>query len=234
MSILLSVLVTLPLLTLVDATLVTFSKRGEQIYVGTDSKHYAMYGQLMGGDGVTIIAIDDNDRNELTSKCDFKRTKLNELDKETRKSYKELRSVLIQDPAKTLVRSFSALFCSFIWQRAFLADSDKLYEQQVFERIGTETTVYSSNYFPDWLARVIISGQVISFVHYSGTVVMKTLNCLYRFERIFIEGIKQIDTSGKKRLFFRSSLDKVLKQHLHRNSFDEGQFKLEQEYIGTR
>lgn len=92
-----------------------------------------------------------------------------------------------------------------------------------------------SRYFPDELAKVVIGGNLVTFVHYDGKVVMKTMNCLNINEKILIEGILEIDPDWKK-LVFSFEGDKASKKYLKRHPLDVtpyGSFALEQGYSKT-
>lgn len=90
--------------------------------------------------------------------------------------------------------------------------------------------MYTSNYFPDGLAKVIIAGNVVIFVHHSGHIAMKTGNCLADNERILITGIKKIDLGGKKSTWFKSKGEDALKSYLKSHPINVSQFNTEQVY----
>lgn len=103
-------------------------------------------------------------------------------------------------------------------------------------RLDSNTVAYSSQYFPEELAKVIISGNVIVFAHYDGNVRIKTTECLYNNEKILIDGIKKLDPDWKKSVL-SSTGDKLLRKHLQHNpmySSPNGSFKYEQNFYKTR
>lgn len=93
--------------------------------------------------------------------------------------------------------------------------------------------MFGSKHFPSQIARVLISHELIIFVHYDGTVRMKTDNFLDPNESILIERLKKVEIEASKSLSL-SSPEKALERHLKRSAFDEGSFDLEQNYSKGR
>lgn len=221
------ILVVLPLITIADASQLMFGKIEGKIYAETDSDHFAMFGQVTDRDGIRVIAVDHQGQFHLTSKCESGWKDTKKLDKSVLQSYAQIRDVYMQEK-----RDPSESPRSYTWSDTLSSD------QKGFAavRLDPDTIAYSSQYFPEGLARVIISGNVVTFVHYDGKVRIKTTKCLYLNERILVEGIRKLDPDWKKSLF-SSKGDKVLKKHLKYQGFDTspyGSFDSEQDFSKTR
>lgn len=201
--------------TLVDATRFTFSRVDWKIYAETDSKHFALFGQVQDMHGTRIVSVDEKGQHYLTSKCETGWEGIEKLDETTLSRYNG-------------IRKYYLVPRSFTWSHNISGDEKEFICDKIDEP-GYETRVFASTYFPSKLARVLISHELITFVHYDGTVRMKTDNCLGPNESILIEGLKKVQIEAKKS-FPLSSPEKALKKHLQRSPFDEGSFNLEQEY----
>lgn len=99
----------------------------------------------------------------------------------------------------------------YFWSDSFTEGVD-VGEQPVVRKIDDNTLVYASEYFPSFLARVIISENVVIYVQYNGVVTIKTMNCLY-----LNEFLTDFDESTS---LLSSKVDKVLKKHLESNNFE--------------
>lgn len=208
-------------------TKVTFVKLNGNIYVETDTDHYAFHGEKEVEGGVQIIAVAGNSRFQLlTSNCEDE-WKL--FSKEPKlKDYREFRDKYLEVnqecPAKTGIDSNT-----YSWSETFSSDQ----EEYSIVKLDPRTIVYSSSYFPKELAKVIISGDVIVFVHYNGLVSLKTTKCLYLNEQILYEAIKKIDTSEKKKSIFSASGEKAMGKYLNSHKINELNFNSEQRYCET-
>lgn len=111
------------------------------------------------------------------------------------------------------------------WSDTFSNDK-KEYSSVKLDQI----TVYSSLYFPDYLAKVIISGNIIFFVYHDEHAMMSADKCLHRNERILVEGIRKIDTSGKKWSLFQGPEEKAMTRYLKFHRFDRLTFESEQKF----
>lgn len=221
------ILVVLSLTAMADATELMFGKIGGKIYAETDPKHFAMFGQVTDQGGVRIISVDDQDQFYLTSSCESGWKDMRKIGKAVLESYSKVREIYTQEK-----RGPSESPQSYAWTDSFSSDQRRF----AAIRLDPDTIAYSLQYFPEELARMIISGNVVTFVHYDGTVRIKTMKCLFINERILVEGVQQLDPDWKKSLF-SSSGDKDLKRYLKHNGFEQtpdGSFKLEQDFVKTR
>lgn len=202
-----------------EVTVLTFSKYAGKIYAATDPKQFALYGQLTD----KILSVNEEGRFYLTPECESSRTKLEDIPEISWHVYDHFRKHFLKEQ-----RGPEQSPKSYTWSDAFE------HGQRQFSviRLDPDTVVYSSRLFPKILARVIISGQVVTFVHFDGTVRMKTLNCLLPNEKILIEGVQKIQPDTK-RSFFAPAGDKVLQKHLKQDPIDETLFNQEQSFSKT-
>lgn len=71
MALLITILVILQsLLAIANADTVTFTKNYDNIYVATDSSHFALYGPIRDKNGIRAVAINGQTRYYQTSKCE--------------------------------------------------------------------------------------------------------------------------------------------------------------------
>lgn len=210
-----------------DATQVTFAKRNGKIYVETDPKHYAFNGQVSDEPVMRIIAVDDEGQYRFTSECDLSWTEYKKIGANSLKKYSRLRGIYMRPKEDRREKGGD-----YVWTESF-AEGEKAEQQQAVKDMGDNTFIYASEYFPSFLARVIISGDVVIYVKYNGQVRMKTIKCLYLNEKIFIEGIKKINPDKRMIPLLSSKADKVFRRHLKSNKFHEGYFKLEVDYAKT-
>lgn len=210
---------------LVDATKLTYSNKGGKIYVETDSKHFAMYGYVKDVDEVGIVGVNRDKHSYLTPKCFTRREKLNDVDEKSLRGYARIRNVSLavggESPAMSHTKN-----TDYTWSQTF-SDGEKGFSAI---RLDKNTVVYSSEYFPSLLARVIISGKVVIFVHHDGNVTMKWMQCLYPSERNLVAGIRKINTSSGISSRFSSKDDNALKKHLKSHPIEVEQFIREQKY----
>lgn len=221
------ILVVLTFHALADATQFTFTKIGGRIYAETDPEHYAMFGQVKKNNAIQIVSANKEGHYRLKPDCDRDWLSIEKIDEATLKAYKRLRDNYLAE--KRGPRESPE---SYTWTDSFSSDDKREFSAV---RLDPNTVVYSSEYFPEGLARVLISGNLVTFVHYDGRVVIKNMQCLYINERILIDGIEKIDPDWKKTIF-SSTGDKPLKKHLKRNPIDVtpyGSFKLEQRFSKT-
>lgn len=203
----------------IQVTLINIKGR---IYIETDPEHYAMYGQITDDDGIRIVVLDGNRQKSLTAKCEVERRWLDEINEGHLKAYKGLR-----DNYFKFVREDPAAANSISWSANLSED------QKGFSLIkpGGNVLVFSSAYFPDHLARVIIDGEVVIFVYFDGRIVMKTMKCLYPYEQILIRGIKRINTSDGMLSRFASKDDQAMVKYLKSHPINVEEFKNEQLYL---
>lgn len=217
----LTILIVLSLHVISDATKITFSKINEKIYLETDMHHYAMFGQIKDNEEIRIIAVNGPTQYYQASKtCESGRTKLIRNHNNIRQVYL---SVYNKCPKITKIPTEC-----FTWSEDF--PSDRKLEYSSF-KLDDNTVAYSSKSFPSKLAKVIISGDLVAFIHYDGYVALKTKNCLYRNERILLDGINK--TNEKRFVLFSLKGDEIIKRHLSAKAFNEIKFNLEQEYYKT-
>lgn len=107
------------------------------------------------------------------------------IDEAALKSYRDVRAKFLSEK-----RGPEESPESFIWSTTFSEDGKREFSAY---RLGGSTVVYSSEYFPKGLARVIINIRLVMFVHYDGRVVIKNTDCLDTNEKILVDGIKKID-----------------------------------------
>lgn len=202
-----------------------FSKISGDIYVQTDDKHYAFYGQTKDEDGIRVIRVTEDSYYYQKSNCERFRKDLDRVDG------KELnKHVLIRGNWLAEKRGPETSPGSYTWSHNF-SDGEKKFS---VIRLDTKTVVYCSAHFPGDLAIVIITGNVVIFAHYDGNITLKTRNCLYNNEKILLAGIDQIDINkGDKVGLFGSSGDKPLKKHIKLYPISELGFGLEQDYYAT-
>lgn len=220
------ILATLSLVALTDATRITFSVIGGRIYAETDQDHFAIFGQTKDKDGARIVSVDEDGQYLLKGNCDSDWTRLENVDAATKFGYNGIRTNHL---AETRIPKESP--CSYVWSDSFSSD------QRDFSvvRLEPQTIVYSSQFFPSKLAKVVISGNVVVFVHYDGTVRMKYKHCLYLNEKILIEGLQKINPEAKKS-FFSKTGERVLRDHLRYHPIDAtpyGSFDTEQMFLKT-
>lgn len=225
MALISALLVVISLQAIANATTITFSKIHDKIYVETDLQHYALYGQVTDKDGIRVIAVNGNTRAHQTAKCDADWNSMDKIDKD----YSSIREAYLDVREKCLEAS-SKPKKSCIWSDTFTSDQ----KDYSTVRLDEDTVVYSSKYFPAELAKVIISGNVVIFVHYDGLVALKTKNCLYLNEKKLIAGIYKAEGSGNKLAgIFHPKGDGAIKKHIKSSEFNEEKFNLEQEYFKT-
>lgn len=225
MAVALLILVAVSLHAIADATQLTFSKYKHNIYVETDETHYAMYGPVTDKEtgAIRIITMSPLGKYYLTSDCDSHWTDLKDIKDDLLESYQKTRVNYLKEKRGAAVSPQS-----YVWSDTYSSDKREFSAIKVDSR----TTVYSSNVFPSELARVIVSGNVIIFAHYDGTLTMKTRNCLYRNEKILLAGIEKMDPDSQKTIF-SSTGEKALRKHLKSNPISETAFDNEQSYMKT-
>lgn len=218
-----SILLAVSLHALADATQLTFSKIEGKIYVETDPKHFAMFGQVKDKDGIRAISTDEETQYHLTEKCEIGNTYVDKIDADTRYKYCQVIENHLEE-----TRRPGESPKSYIWTNTFSSEQS----DYSVVRLDPETLVYSSQYFPSKLGRVIISGPVVIFVHYDKSIALKTIGCLDPNERILVRGLNKINPETKKSVLSATG-DKILKKHLKQNSIDEPKFYLEQKFAWT-
>lgn len=217
------------LLVAADAGKITFSKINGKIYVETDPFHYAMFGPVKDKDGLRIVAINGNDHYHQTSKCNDVKTSLLGLKDKQQEQYRQVRDAFLEETRECPAISGTPTK-GYIWSGTYFSDETPEYSAV---RLDDETVVYSSQYFPKNLARVIISRYKVIFIHYDDDVIMKDLACLYINEKILIDGIRKIDVDRKRNSLIYPKGENALKKHLKSHPIDEANFRNEQEYIKT-
>lgn len=210
----------LALITLVGATKVTFTKLGDRVYAETDPQHYAMYGDYRNSQGIVIIAMNGKDHHKFYSKCDYKWTPLDELDKEVLEDIGKRRERYLEEKGESPSIS-NTKTDSYTWSDEFSKDDRKF----SVVKLDDNTKVYSSRYFPKELARVIISGDVVISIRYDGHVGMKTKKCLAANERTVYKAIKSIRSN------IALMKDTPLRVHLATHKINESDLYDEQDYI---
>lgn len=218
----LAILIALSLNAIVSADEVTFVKSKGRIYVQTDKRHYALFGQVKDNDGIRIIVVNGKIRYYLTSGC---KTGMHDLSSQDVNEYFEAGYEYMKVDQKSPMLS-NIPTDKYSWSDTI---SDERKEFSIV-KLDEETLVFTSKYFPNGLAKVIMSGDVVIFVYPDGQLVMKTMPCLYKNEKRLIDGIKKIDTSGKKYNIFSSNTDKALKIYLKFYPINVDDFSEEQRY----
>lgn len=207
---------------------VKFTKHGGKMFVETDSKHYAMYGQVTDMFGVRVVVVSDNNHYFQTSNCEKKWQDLDSINQEHLKGYKKIREEYSK--FKDESPSISGIPTdSYTWSNTFSKEEREYSE----ERLDDNTLVFSSKYFPGNLAKLISSGNIVIFVYYDGRVVLKTLDCLYLNEKILIRGINRSLINRSKLSLFSSTGDNALRKYLEKSGINEEKFELEQKFIKT-
>lgn len=212
-----------------NASRLTFVKNNGNIYVETDEKHYAMFGQVMDTNGeVLIVAIDG--QNYYSLKCDSCETDSKVLEKgkpDYVKDYGIIRADYLKiDTECPAISNIPTK--EYSWSTTFIPNEKKAYS---VTRLDDSTLVYSAKSFPNRLARLIISGDVVIFVHYDGHIALKTIKCLNSNERTLLNGIGKIKSGGKIAAIFSPSEEKTLKKYWKKHPINEQEFNFEQEYI---
>lgn len=217
---------------LANAGQLIFSKVGGKIYVETGPKHYAMFGQFRDENGVRIIAVNEGSLYSLTSKCVKSWSPIEEVQRRYLRRYREIRKAFLGvnqwSPEASSLATESYRYSTTL-------SSDQ--EEYSSIKLDDNTLILSSKYFPSELARVIISGKVIIFVHHDGRVTMKTIDCLYLNEQKLFVGINKliniIDDDNKLSLNKTNDDDKTIKEYFEANPINESEFSLEQMYSKT-
>lgn len=204
-----------------NAIQVTFINVKGRIYVETDSEHYALYGQVTDEEGIRIVVFDGDRQKSLTAKCKVERRWRKEVNEKHIQAYKGIREnyfkFVREDPGEAHSVSWSAT----------LSEDQKEFS---LVKLSRNVLVYSSAYFPDNLARVIIDREVVVFVYFDGRIVMKTMKCLYPFEQNLIKGIKKINTGDGMLSRFAAKEDKAMVKYLKSHPINVKEFKDEQLY----
>lgn len=221
MDTMLLILVAVSLQAIADATQLTFTKIDGNMFVETSPEKFAMFNQIKDEARTRITTFDTQGQYSLSSDCDTEWNKINKIDEKTLSSYREIREKYLAEK-----RSPAESPQSFTWSVTYSSDQ----KEYSVMKLDANTIVYSSKFFPNKLAKVIISEGVIIFAHYDGTLTMKTINCLFSNEKILMEAIKKIDLNGKKSSIFSSKGEKALRNHLESKPFSERYFNLEQRY----
>lgn len=224
MAVILLILVALSFQAIADATQFTFTKIGWKVYAETDPEHFAMFGQVRDQYGLRIVSADKEGHYHLKPDCKYEWKSIDKIDEATLRSYRGVRENYLAEK-----RGPKESPDSYTWTDSFSSDDKREFSAV---RLDSKTVVYSSGYFPKELARVVINGNLIVFVHYDGRVVMKTRICTYTNEEILLGGIQKIDPEWKKSMF-SSTGDKPLKKHLKRNPINAtpyGNFILDQKF----
>lgn len=210
-----------------DATRLNLSKDGSGMYVETNPKQFAIFKQFVDEDGVQIIVVDEKGQkqiNQVKINCKNDWKNIDYLKQNTLKAYGKLR-----EHYWAIKAGLKESPTSYTWSDN-ISSKQKSYSAV---RLDPDTLIVSSRHLPEMLARVIVSGQVVIFVHYEGSVIMKTMKCLLPNERILIGAIMKIEPDKKKSLF-SSSGDIVLKRQLKLRAIDAIAFSLEQSYVFKR
>lgn len=221
---------------LADAGQLAFSKIDGKIYVETDQKHYAMFGQFRDGNGVKIIAVNEFSHYSLTSRCVKLWSPIEEVQRRYLEKYSEIRKAFLGLNQWKSSKVSSLATQPYRWSTTF---SRNLREYSSI-RLDEDTLILSSKYFPPELAKVIICGNVIIFVHYEGLVTMKTIACLYLNEQKLLAGIDKLGVIDYGNKLSPSSLshktsdeNEAMKEYLEINPINDSEFSLEQMYSRT-
>lgn len=211
---------------IVDATKLTFAITDGRIYVETDEKHFGLYGKVTDKDGVQIIVVNSHRHHTLTSDCITKSEFTEDVNKDYLQDYSKMRmfSLNIHEPSPAISKVPTS---QYSWSETFS------FGEREFSvtRLDKDTVVYSSAYFPEVLARVIISGQVVIFVRYDGKITLKFKKCLYPNEKILVDAIKKINLDCGISSCFSPSEDHGLKKYLRTHRINKTDFSDEQDYI---
>lgn len=190
---------------------------------------YAICGPIMDKDGVRIVVVNGQDDHHQTFKCVDEKTSLYSLSFEQRDKYRKVGDIFLKEEREPPAISGTPTD-SYTWRGVFLSDEVPEYSAL---RLDDHTVVYSSQFFPKNLARVIISQYKVIFMHYNDTIIMKDVGCLYRNEKILIDGIQKIDVDGKRNSLIYPKGENALKKHLQSHPLEECDFNTEQKYIET-
>lgn len=212
---------------LAQAKKLTFTKIGDKYHIETDTKHYALYAKVSSSPTRTVV-IDGNMITLLRSNCEGETVLPSEIKGATRDDYDDIRGYFLKVKAEDPIKSKKATQ-KYSWSGDFHKDD----EEFSLRKLDHDTVVYSSQLFPSKLARVIISENLIFFVHYDGYVMIKEENCLMENERSLIEGIKKIKIDQGKGITscFHPTNDQALKKYLKTHPIDGGMFEREQVYV---
>lgn len=226
MALLQSILILISLNAIVEANKVTFTKVYERIYVETDAQHYAMWGQVRDGDGVRIVAVNGVTRYQQSMRCATDQQRLTEVDKEILEAYGKVRTNFL----KVVKSRFNELRGRISWS-ADISDDQNEYSAT---KVGRDIYAYSSKYFPSKISKVIIDSDVVIFVHRDGFVAMKTIDCLFKNEKILVKGISKINRGDNLIPRMTPVGDETLEKYLKRHPINESELYKEQEYIKTK
>lgn len=224
------ILVVLSLHAIADASKLTFSKINGRVYVETDPFNYAMYGQVSDKDGQRIVVVNGDEHSYQTSRCEDEKESLSGIKSQQLDDYRKLRDIYLKEERESPAIS-GVPTQSYIWSTLFFYDESMEYSTI---RLDDNTVVYSSRYFPNNLARVIITGKLVIFIHYDETITMKRIECLFINEEILINGIQTIDVDGKrKHSLIKPKGENALKKYIKNHPIDQDAFQTEQIYIKT-
>lgn len=219
-------LVALSLHTLVSALEVTFVKQAsDRIYVETDPQHYAFYGEYQKKNKPTIVAVIGEHRIRLSAFCEVQCDYLERVEEKVIENYGRIRERYLKEEnlSDAISKTPSA---GYKWSATFSEDTKKF----SVTRLDESTVAYSSKYFPNKLATVIVSGKVVIFIHYDGRVTMKTKECLFANENKLFEGILKIKVDGKSSALWLKK-DNPMRIFLMANQLIEEDFDTEQYYF---
>lgn len=217
--------------TLACAKKFTFTKKSDKFYIETDDQHYAIYAKVPSSTIRTVV-INKDMITLLRSNCQGETVALSELKGVSKEAFDDLRSNFLKVTAADPI-TLKTLSDEYTWSGAFQNQGSDGFS---LRKLDSDTIVYSSDRFPTRLARVIISRNLIFFVHYDG-VLTKEENCLMENERGLIEGVRRIKTEQSKGVtsLFHSSKDNGLKKYLQAHPISNQMFGwFEQEYPRKR
>lgn len=208
-----------------NASQLTFVKNNGNIYVETDEKHFAMFGKVKDTDGeVLIVAIDGRNYYSLkpSDNCE---TNFKILDS-VNPDYGIIRANYLKIDTQCPAIS-NILTERYSWSTTFMPNEEKAYSMV---KLDDSTLVFSAKSFPKRLARLIINGSVVIFVHYDGHIALKTTKCLNSNEITLLNGIGKIISGGKIAAIFSLNKDNILKKYWQKHPINEQEFNFEQEY----
>lgn len=193
-----------------------FSRFEGNIYVETDAQHYAMFGPITEKDGIRVVAVNDDDHYTLTSRCAKEWLDLKEISKEKLKVYNDIR-IKSAGQSTHITNSPNE---NYSWLSTYTNGSKK----SSILQLDDDTSVYTSKSFPSRLAMVIMSENVVIFIHFDGFVSMRTMNCLYPNEKLLVRELKKINSRKRMYCCFSRSSEK----HSATYPFNEPEFYFEQ------
>lgn len=178
-----------------SATELTVSRMGRNVFVETGQENFAMSAQARASTDDKTIAYNGGLYTTQTQDCKLVSGTTEEIDPEklsiiheVRIRYSELEKKSTEEIAKLVSGS------GYTWSTSFSRDQQS---DQSATKIDEATTVYSSPDFPNELAKLVTSNDVVGFVYQNGRVSMKATHCLGKNEKILVEAAGSGEFKGE-------------------------------------